>query len=125
VEAEELISKIKAMGLSSEIAEGILSDAKSEFSSGNYDEASKLAENAYTFALDVDQDGVINDEDFAPTIPNNYIYIGSFVMSVFLILLLLNAYKKWQQRKILIAEREKKYALEKMRLKKEIDEILK
>ena len=58
-------------------AESLLSQAEQVFKEGNYEEAKSLAENAKALALDIDQDGVANEEDFAPTIKNNYIYAGT------------------------------------------------
>ena len=36
---------------------------------------------AIALAIDIDQDGVLNEEDFAPTIKNNYIYAGGVVLT--------------------------------------------
>ena len=44
-----------------------------------------LARQAEALALDVDQDGVLNYEDFAPTINNNHIYGGAFLLVLGLI----------------------------------------
>ena len=77
--AKEAISKAKSMGLNPEEAVNKLNQAKQEFSNGNYDKAVELAYQAYKLATDVDKDGIPNDEDFAPSINNNYIYTTSAV----------------------------------------------
>ena len=67
----------KTKGFYSPKAESMLSRAEEAFKMGNYKEAKSLAENAKYFVLDIDQDGVSNEEDFAPTIKNIYIYAGA------------------------------------------------
>jgi len=48
---------------------------------GEYSKAKELAKKASSIALDIDQDGILNEEDFAPTINNNYIYTGVAVLT--------------------------------------------
>ena len=67
----------KSKGFHSAEAESLLSQAEQTFKAGNYEEAKSLAENATALALDIDQDGASNEEDFAPTIKNLYIYTGT------------------------------------------------
>ncbi len=71
------ISNQKSRGFYSNSAESLLSQAENAFNSGNYEKAKSLAENATALALDIDQDGVKNEEDFASSINNIYIYTGT------------------------------------------------
>lgn len=61
-------------------AEFLLSQAEEAFDAGDYKKAKEIAENAKTLALDIDQDGVPNDSDFAPTIKNIYVYSAGAVL---------------------------------------------
>jgi len=74
---ESTICNEKSKGFYLAEAETLLSQAEQAFKVGNYEEAKLLAENATALALDIDQDGVSNEEDFAPTIKNIYIYTGT------------------------------------------------
>ncbi|WP_346765220.1 protein kinase [Thermococcus sp. 18S1] len=62
-------------------AEAFLAKANEQFSQGEYDKAYEFAEKAYSYAIDVDQDGSSNDKDFAPTVNNMFIY-GAIVGAV-------------------------------------------
>ena len=62
----------------------MLSQAEQAFSAGDYAEARDLAYRAKALALDIDQDGVPNDSDFAPTINNIYVYgAGAVLVTAF------------------------------------------
>ncbi len=54
----------------------MLAQAEKAFEDGEYQSAGPLALRARSIALDIDGDGVRNEEDFAPTVHNTYIYIG-------------------------------------------------
>ena len=114
--AEQTINKAKSMGLSPIKAESLLSQAKQEFSEGNYNESIKLAKRSYELAIDVDQDGIPNNKDFAPTIPNNYIYFG---VSTAIVLSSISAYGVRRRRK-----RRREYEMKKQRLIGEMENIL-
>lgn len=100
-QARSVISQEKTKGFNVTKAEALFSETKQDFSSGYYMRASKLANQAKNLALDIDQDGVINKDDFAPTIKNIYIY---FILTVlFLSLIFTMAYisnKRMMTRKI-------------------------
>ncbi len=72
--AKEAISSVREKGYNVKEAESLLSQAEQAFSAGDYAEARELAYRAKALALDIDQDGVPNDSDFAPTIKNIYVY---------------------------------------------------
>ncbi|MCD6255992.1 MAG: hypothetical protein J7J44_06955 [Deltaproteobacteria bacterium] len=71
------IEKEKSKGFIVTESENLLSQAENAFSSKNYVKAKELADKSYSLATDIDQDGVSNEEDFAPTIKNIYIYAGT------------------------------------------------
>lgn len=73
-QARSVISQEKTKGFNVTKAEALYSKAKQDFSSGYYIRASKLANQAKNLALDIDQDGVLNKDDLAPTIKSIYIY---------------------------------------------------
>lgn len=77
------ITRSQNLGVSNE--ESLLHQAEQAFSDGRYYEAIRLADQAYSIAFDMDQDGLPNTEDFLPAIPNNYIYAGFGVGLVILI----------------------------------------
>jgi len=72
--AKEAISSVREKGYNVKEAESLLSQAEQAFGAGDYAEARELAYRANALALDIDQDGVPNDSDFAPTIKNIYVY---------------------------------------------------
>jgi len=76
-DAKSAVQNAKSKGFYSAEAEVLFSQAEQAFEIGNYVKAKSLAENATALALDIDQDGVSNEEDFAPTIKNIYIYTGT------------------------------------------------
>ncbi|MBT9143875.1 MAG: hypothetical protein DDT29_02289 [Dehalococcoidia bacterium] len=84
-EARQVISEERAKGFDIVEAESSLSQAESAFDDREYETAVKLAATAKSLALDVDGDGVLNYEDFAPTINNNHIYMGGFLLVLGLI----------------------------------------
>ena len=92
LDVEPIISLEKSKGFDVTEAESLLSEAELAFNEGDYKRALELASNARILALDIDQDGVINDEDFAPTIKNIYIYICVGIIIAFL---RLNKYYKY------------------------------
>ncbi|RLI80698.1 hypothetical protein DRP04_07805, partial [Archaeoglobales archaeon] len=81
-EARSVIYNEKSKSYDLSKAETLLSKAEDDFKSGNYASAKKLAESAKALALDVDQDGIRNEKDFAPTINNYYIYTGACTLTV-------------------------------------------
>ena len=117
-EVRSVLSQEKSKGFYSAEAESLLSQAEHAFKAGNYEEAKSLAENVTALALDIDQDGVANEEDFAPTIKNIYIYAAIPIV----ILLFIGAVKagvmvkEKAKEKIEIKRREK---LERERIRRE------
>ena len=77
------------------LLESFLSQSEDKYKKGNYLEAYLLAQKGYKLAIDIDQDGVLNKNDFAPTIKNIYIYI--FITILFLILTVLLFYANKQR----------------------------
>lgn len=73
----KVVKEEKSKGFVSTEAENLLSQAENAFSSKNYVKAKELTDKSYSLAMDIDQDGVTNEEDFAPTIKNIYIYTGT------------------------------------------------
>lgn len=69
-DAKSAIHTEESKGFYSAEAESLFSQAEQAFKVGNYEKAKSLAENATALALDIDQDGASNEEDFAPTIKN-------------------------------------------------------
>ncbi|MCL0095041.1 hypothetical protein M1O52_00605 [Dehalococcoidia bacterium] len=84
-EARQVISEERAKGFDVVEAESSLSQAESAFDDREYERAVELAATAKSLALDVDRDGTLNHEDFAPTINNNHIYMGAFLLVLGLI----------------------------------------
>ena len=70
-----------------------LSQSEDEFKKGNYSKAYLLAGRGYKIAIDIDQDGVPNKNDFAPTIKNIYIYTCVTILFLSLTVLLFYANK--------------------------------
>lgn len=81
-EIKSLISQEKSKGFNVEEAEKLLSQAQTAFSQGEYSKAISLAEKAKSLAIDIDRDGVTNEEDFAPYINNYLIYAGAVVFLI-------------------------------------------
>ena len=79
-EAESVIHQEESKGFNPVEAESLLSQAEGTFNSGDYRRAGKLADEAMALALDIDQDGVSNDADFAPTINNYMIYVVATIL---------------------------------------------
>ncbi|MBT9165838.1 MAG: hypothetical protein DDT25_00500 [Chloroflexi bacterium] len=74
--ARASVEQERAKGFHSARAEELLAQAEKAFEDGEYQSAGPLALRARSIALDIDGDGVRNEEDFAPTVHNTYIYIG-------------------------------------------------
>jgi len=89
-QARSVISQEKTTGFNVNKAEALYSKANQDFSIGYYIRASKLANQTKNLALDIDQDGMLNKDDFAPTIKNIYIYY--ILTSLFLSLIFTIAY---------------------------------
>jgi hypothetical protein len=68
-----------------EPAKAELQRAEQFFSSRQYSDAYSSAKIAYTLASDVDQDGIPNNHDIAPTIPNIWIYSTISIIIVFIV----------------------------------------
>jgi len=74
----------KSKNFSVRSAETLLLEAESKFNAGLYEEARSLADQAYSLAIDVDQDGVLNEYYFAPYVNNYLIYCtGAITFLVF------------------------------------------
>ena len=83
-EARNTVLSEKNKGYNIHEAESLLSQAEEAFDAGDYKKAKEMAENAKALALDIDQDGVPNDSDFAPTIKNIYVYgAGAVLVTAF------------------------------------------
>lgn len=74
--------------------ESTLTQSEKYFKEGNYSEAYLFAQRAYKVAIDIDQDGIPNRNDFAPTIKNIYIYT-SIIIVILILVVLLNYLRKW------------------------------
>ncbi|MBA7485082.1 hypothetical protein ES707_20617 [subsurface metagenome] len=83
---KSVISQEKSKGFNVSKAESSISHAENAFKFGDYKKARELADKSYSFSLDIDQDGIINEKDFAPYINNYYIYAGVavalFIMAI-------------------------------------------
>lgn len=77
--AREAISLAESAGLNVERAKSTLAKAEEKLNAGMYGETLQLAEQAYELAIDIDDDGIPNEEDFAPTINNYLIYLATGV----------------------------------------------
>ena len=80
------VLNVKSKVFSVRDAEDLLSQAEAKFNAGFYKEAIELAEKARSVALDIDQDGVLNEEDFAPYTHNSLITMGAAGLVITLIL---------------------------------------
>ncbi|MCL0095040.1 hypothetical protein M1O52_00600 [Dehalococcoidia bacterium] len=69
-------------GLDMTRAEALLLQAEQALEDADYITAFEMATRAQSLAMDLDQDGVVNYEDFAPTINNNHIYMGALAFAV-------------------------------------------
>ncbi|MBT9143090.1 MAG: hypothetical protein DDT29_01489 [Dehalococcoidia bacterium] len=83
-QAREATTAAELRGLNVARAEALLSDAEEAFEDADYKRAFEVATKARSLAMDLDQDGVLNYRDFAPTINNNHIYMGGFAFAVIL-----------------------------------------
>jgi WD40 repeat protein len=92
-EVESVIQQDELKGFNPVAAEPLLSQAEEAFSTGEYTKASELADKAKDHALDIDQDGVSNDADFAPTINNYLIYAGATILLVVLVIAIITGLK--------------------------------
>lgn len=68
------ISETKSKRFDVAKAENLLSQGEKELDLRNYERARDLVSQAYALAIDVDQDGIFNERDIAPTIKNVYVY---------------------------------------------------
>ncbi len=78
-EVENLIILEEAKGFNVAKAERLLTQAKEAFEARDYQISRKLKLEAGQLALDIDEDGVPNIDDFAPGVNNRYIYLGGSV----------------------------------------------
>ena len=83
--AASSIADEKSKGFDVTGAENLLAQAQQAFDNDDYQTALELASEALELAVDIDQDGVPNDRDFAPGIKNIYIYAGGSAFAVVLI----------------------------------------
>jgi len=119
-DAKSAVQNAKSKGFYSAEAEVLFSQAEQAFEIGNYVKAKSLAENATALALDIDQDGVSNEEDFAPTIKNIYIYTGTLFALLILAALTKVSLDVRKRRKIKRLEKQKiRREEERRRLEKE------
>ncbi|MCL0103737.1 hypothetical protein M1O51_03910, partial [Dehalococcoidia bacterium] len=81
-QAREAIRVAELRGCNVATAEALLSDSEEAFEDADYKTAFELATRAKSLAMDLDQDGVVNYRDFAPTINNNHIYMGTLAFAV-------------------------------------------
>ena len=79
--AMSAISQEKSKGFILTEADSLFSQSEKVFNAGDYNKVKELADESYSLAIDIDQDEVINENDFAPTIKNNYIYAGGVVLT--------------------------------------------
>lgn len=84
--ARSVVSGVGSKGFSVKSAEDLLSQAQAKFEAGLYDEAIELAGKACRLATDINQDGVLNEEDFAPYVNNSLINAGIFALFITLAL---------------------------------------
>ena len=77
------------------LLKSLLSQSEDAFKKGEYPKAYLLAEKGYRLAIDIDQDGVLNKDDFAPKIKNIYIYICLVVLFLSFIITLIYINKKF------------------------------
>lgn len=104
-EVESVIQQEESKGFNPVEAESLLSQAEEAFSTGDYIKANELADKAKDHSLDIDQDGVSNDADFAPTINNYLIYAGAAILLVVSVIAIITGFKAIQNFKL---ERERK-----------------
>ncbi|MCL0034662.1 hypothetical protein M1N21_01915, partial [Dehalococcoidia bacterium] len=78
----EAIRVAQLGGFNVAMAEALLSDSEEAFEDADYKTAFEMATRAQSLAMDLDQDGVVNHEDFAPTINNNHIYMGALAFAL-------------------------------------------
>ena len=69
----------------------MLSQSENAYKKGDYSTAKELADQAYSFSIDTDQDGIVNDKDLAPNIKNSYIYATGITVVSFLIIIIIGA----------------------------------
>jgi len=74
--AKTTIDQEKERGLDERSAEVLLERAIVLFEKGDYENAKKIAEQASEIAVDIDQDGIPNEEDIFPDINNTYLYVA-------------------------------------------------
>ncbi|MCL0073827.1 hypothetical protein M1O50_02960 [Dehalococcoidia bacterium] len=83
-EAPKVIQKERDKGFDMVRAEVLLLQAEQALEDADYIKAFEVARKARSLAMDLDQDGVVNYRDFAPTINNNHIYMGALAFAVIL-----------------------------------------
>jgi len=86
--AEKAIQEEESLGFDVREAKSLLYQARKLFNNGKYTEAKNLAERAYSMAVDIDQDGIPNRDDFAPLVNNNLLYILLILLSLLCVLLI-------------------------------------
>lgn len=131
-DATSAISQEKAKGFNVTTAENLLAQAQQAFQGENYQTALAWASRAKSLALDIDQDGVPNEKDFAPTIKNIYIYAGASAFVLVLIgltssILILRMRRKRAEKERIEEQRrieEERKRVETERIEKEKAEII-
>ncbi|MCK4823294.1 PQQ-binding-like beta-propeller repeat protein, partial [bacterium] len=91
--AEKSIDIAKGISADTSEAESLLQQARDKMWNGEYTLAMSYAKKAEALVFDVDNDGVPNNEDFAPITPNNYVY-GGVVFSLISLVVGINTTRK-------------------------------
>ncbi len=91
--AEKSIDIAKGISADTSEAESLLQQARDKRWNGEYTLAMSYANKAEALVFDVDNDGVPNNEDFAPITPNNYVY-GGVVFSLISLVVGINTTRK-------------------------------
>lgn len=122
--AKSSIDNSRSAGFDVSLASDFFSEAESSFKNKEYRKAKDQADQAFSFAADIDQDGVLNINDFAPTIDNYYIYSGFAILLIGSVLTLKVSLKKKEKLKLEHQRREEVEINEKEKLERMKQEIL-
>ena len=98
--AESSIAWEKSKGFDMTRANQFLLIAKGDLKYKQYEHAFSVAHQAAELALDIDLDGTPNEEDFAPTVKNGYIYAGGAALLLCLIWVSAHVYKKRRRKRV-------------------------
>lgn len=95
----QIINDERAQNLDVSQALSVLSRSESAHENKDYLHAEELYLKARVFALDVDQDGITNNEDIVPSIHNDKLYAGGTLGFILIIILLKSRSKKKRGKK--------------------------